>query len=137
MILRLGVAAEIGARLTKRFSAGLQLGIASLSGDYEKRYAGVVAETVPYSLLPLELGVFVHSRILDKVWGGLTLGAHRVGLTYEGETTWSMGFGFGVELGYDVISFGAHSIAVMLRANASYGSDMGFGGVGAGVAYRH
>lgn len=133
---------QVGYRLGKRASLGLHLSIGTLSGEYEERRAGTVVDRSPYDVRPLEAGIFGHVRPLDRLWGGITLGLHgdRVHFpasdSYAERSTWYRGVGLGIEVGYDVVGFGSHWLAAVARATASYGSEIGFGSLSAGIAYR-
>jgi zinc protease len=127
---------QVGLRFARRFSAGASLSIATLSGTYDKERFGVVVETPSYHLMPIDLGVFLHARMLDRVWGGLLLGVHRIGTRFTDETSWSNGIGLGVEVGYDVFHFGPHWLSVLVRGTTGYRADIGSGGISFGVGYR-
>lgn len=133
---------QVGYRLGRRGSAGLHFSIGSLSGTYDKQKAGVVYDTSPYDVLPVETGVFGHARLLDRLWGGLTLGMHADRVHFPGDasnpeqTSWHRGVGVGFEVGYDIVGLGAHWLAAVARVTGSYGSDTGFGSISLGVAYH-
>jgi hypothetical protein len=57
-------------------------------------------------------------------------------MSFYGDTTWSRCLGGGLELGYDVGGLDGHWVALVFRATASFMSDVGYGSLGVGVAYR-
>ncbi len=131
------VAGEVGYRFGKRASAGLHLSVGALSGSYDLRANSVVYDTAPYSLIPLDISAYFHTRTRGKLWGGLTMGLHMDGVKFDADRSWTSSLGFGVELAYDVYRFEPSSVAIFARANAGFGSDLGYGGLAAGVAYHH
>ena len=62
---------------------------------------------------------------------------HMDGVKFDADRSWTSSLGFGVELAYDVYRFEPSSVAIFARANAGFGSDLGYGGLAAGVAYHH
>jgi zinc protease len=127
---------EVGYRFARRFSAGLGASIGRQSASYGKKQAGVVYETVPYTIIPVDLGLFAHTRPFDRVWAGFLVGVHYDQTRFAEEHAWHRGLGLNVELGYDVAHVGSHWLSVVARATASYGSEIGYGALAAGVAYR-
>ena len=128
---------EVGYRFAKRLSAGAAFGIGMLTGSYGKKSSGVVYDTVEYGFVPIDIAAFAHVRPLDRLWGGFLLGVHMDGARFDEEKTWTSSLGLGVEVGYDLVGVGPHWLALVARANASYLSDIGFGSLSAGLAYRH
>ncbi|HEY5923587.1 MAG TPA: insulinase family protein [Kofleriaceae bacterium] len=129
------IGAEVGLRFRARFSAGLHASLGYLSGTYPMRAAGVEFGSKSYSLIPIDLGAYLHMQPLDKFWAGFLLGVHTGGLRFDTDREWNAGLGFGFEAGYDVMGRNNHWLSVMLRATASRGTDLG-GTLGIGVAYR-
>ena len=127
---------EVGYRFGRRISAGLGGAIGRQSASYDRRLNGAVYNTVEYTIVPIELGAFVHARPSDRFWGGFLVGAHLDQTRFAEESAWHKGLGLSLELGYDVANIGSHWLAVVARATGSYATGIGYGALAAGVAYR-
>lgn len=128
---------EIGYRFARRFSAGVGAGLGRQSASYDLKRTGVVYATVPYTIIPVELGAFIHVRPVDRVWGGFLVGPHFDQTRFAEETAWHTGTGLAFEIGFDLAHLGDHWLSLVARATASYGTDVGYGALAAGRAYRH
>jgi zinc protease len=129
---------EVGYRFSRRGSVGLHLGLGTFSSSYSRVALGVEIARYPYSFVPLDAGLFLHMRPLDRAWGGFLVGAHRDFVQFEAEDRRpTTGWTIGVEGGYDVLVFGTHRIGAVVRVIASYGADVGYSSLSAGLAYRH
>jgi len=131
------VSGEVGVRFRARFSTGLQLGIGWLGGSYGLQVSGVEYGRAPFSIVPIDTAAYLHVQPLAQFWTGLLAGVHLDGIAFDAERTWTRSFGLGIEGGYDVYHLGAHSLAVIARVTASYGSSASFGSLGLGIAYHH
>jgi zinc protease len=127
---------EVGYRFLRRASAGIGVGVGRQSATYGKKSLGIVYEEVPYQIIPVDIGAFVHIRPFDRVWAGFLLGLHYDQTRFSEEVAWHRSMGLSFELGYDVLSFGTNWLSAVVRATASYGSDVGYGAIAGGVAFR-
>ena len=132
------VSGEVGLRFRGRFSVGLQLGIGRFGGTYPIRVRGIEVDRASFSVVPIDTAAYLHMQPLANFWGGLLAGVHVDGTAFDAERTWTRDVGIGLEAGYEErLSLGPHSLAVVARATASYGSDVSFGTLALGIAYHH
>ena len=95
-----------------------------------------LADPISYGLVPVDVAAFMHVRPIPRVWGGFAAGAHLDGARFAGELSWSSALGFGLEAGVDVGAIRGNWLALVARVTASYFSDISFGSIGVGLAYR-
>jgi hypothetical protein len=126
-------AANAGVRLTKSSTLGLHLALGSMHGTYKVYYG----EPQSYSLVPIDVGVFVQASGYERFWGGLNGGLHLDGTRTDGDRAWARGFTIGAFGGVDALRFGRHRLGVFLQGSGVWLAKTGLGLITVGAIYRY
>jgi hypothetical protein len=127
---------EVGLRFRNRVSAGLQLDVGDLRGSYPVRIQGFEADRKSYSIVPVEIGAYLHAQPTDNFWGGLFIDVSFANVRFDEQKSWSLGLPVGIEAGYDLKHWGQHWLSIFARASGDFVSEIGLGTAGIGLAYR-
>lgn len=126
-------AANAGFRFTKSSTLGLHLAAGSMHGTYKVYYG----DPQPYSLVPIDIGVFVQASGYDRFWGGLNGSLHFDGTRTDGERAWTGGFSIGAFGGVDALRFGRHRLGLFLQGSGVWLTTTGLGLITVGAIYRY